>query len=102
MINAILNGLLNFIKSIISIILTPIDLLISGLFPNFSSQISTFNVVVTQYIGGGLNYFSSIIPPGTKTLIVIYLTFLLTLFGLSISIHAILRILKIVKNIKMW
>lgn len=102
MINAILNGLLNFIKSVISIILTPIDLLISGLFPNFSSQISTFNVVVTQYIGDGLNYFTTIIPSGTKTLIVIYLTFLLTLFGLSISIHAILRILKIVKNIKMW
>lgn len=102
MINAILNGLLNFIKSVISIILTPIDLLISGLFPNFSSQISTFNTVVTQYIGGGLNYFATIIPPGTKTLIIIYLTFLLTLFGISISIHAILRILKIVKNIKMW
>lgn len=102
MINAILNGLLNFIKSLTSIILTPIDLLISGLFPNFSTQIGIFNNVVTQYVGNGLNYFSTLIPPGTKTLIIIYLTFLLALFGISLSLHAILRILKIVKNIKMW
>ena len=74
MIKAIINGILSLIISILDIILIPVNALFENLFPDVSSMISTFNTFVTTYVGGGLSYFFSILPPIFRGLLVTFIT----------------------------
>lgn len=48
---------------VINIVLTPINALISNLFPSMANAIATFNTFVNTYVGGSLSYFFSLLPP---------------------------------------
>lgn len=102
MAKAIFSVLFSVIKSILNIGLSPINLLVANLVPDFSSMITLFNSTVTRYIGVGIGFFSVLLPPTTKTLIGIYLLFLTTYYTITISAHAVLKIFKIIKAIKFW
>lgn len=102
MAKAIFNVLYKVIQSILNIILMPVNLLVVNLFPDFSSMITNFNNGVSRYIGGGISYFSSLLPPITKYVIVLYLTFLVSYYTISYSAHAIIKIFTIIKRIKFW
>ena len=77
---AIFKVLLKFIKSVADLILTPINLLVVNLLPDLSSMVSSFNSAVTQYIAPNLAFFAHLLPPTTKSLILLYLGFLLTYY----------------------
>lgn len=102
MAKAIFNVLFKVLKSVLNIILLPINTLLVGVFPDFSNMISTFNSLISTYIGNTLSYFSSILPPTTRTLILIYLGFLVSYYTISYSVHAIIKIFKIIQKIKFW
>ena len=51
MINAILNGLLNAVFALISILLAPIDAVISSALPSFSEVLTSFGNFITQILG---------------------------------------------------
>lgn len=102
MFKALFKVLLKLIKSIVDIILTPINLLISSLFPSFSSMISTFNSAVSNYVGSGLAWFSHLLPPGVRSLIILYLGFLIAYYTITISVHAIIKVIHVIKAIKIW
>lgn len=94
--------LLKFIKSVVNIILTPINLAISALFPDFSSMISTFNGYIVQYVGSGLAWFSHLLPSGVRGLIIVYLGFLISYYTVTITVHAIIKVIHIIKALKIW
>lgn len=79
MINAIMQGIMSLIISLVSIILAPIDLLIQGVLPDLSSALSSvgnlFNLI-GQSIGWGVSVLG--LSSETISLIVIYFTFKLT------------------------
>lgn len=79
MINAIMQGIMSLIISLVSIILAPIDLLIQGVLPDLSSALSSvgnlFNLI-GQSIGWGISVLG--LSSETISLIVIYFTFKLT------------------------
>ena len=102
MAKALFNVLFNVIKTILNIGLAPINLLVVNLFPDFSNLISNFNSVVSTYIGGGIGYFSALLPPITKNIILLYLTFLISYYTITYSAHAIIKIFKIIQRIKFW
>lgn len=102
MAQAIFNVIFKVLKSILNIVLFPINALLVGVFPDFSNMISTFNNLISTYIGNSLGYFSSILPPTTRTLILIYLGFLVSYYTISYSIHAIIKLFKIIQKIKFW
>lgn len=77
MIKAIINGLMKLVTSILNIVLLPVNTLIANVFPDMSSAINTFTTFITNYVGGSLAYFSSILPPITRNIIVLWLTFLI-------------------------
>lgn len=79
MINAILTGIMNLIISLVSVILAPVDLLISTLLPDLSnafSAIGGFFNYVSQGLGWAIS--SSCLSSETLSLIVLYFTFKLT------------------------
>lgn len=102
MFKALFNVLFGVIVGIVNIILTPINLLVSGLIPDVSQMIATFNAGVTMFFNSSLNYFFSILPPNCRTFIIIYLLFLISYYTISFSVHAIVKVYKIIKAVKIW
>lgn len=102
MAKAIFNVFFGVIKSIISIILAPINLLVANLFPSLATIINSFNSAVSLYLGGGLSYFFNIIPPTSRTLILLWVSIMMGYYTFIFSYHAILLIIHIIKRIKIW
>lgn len=102
MIKALINGILNLIISILDIVLIPINALFTNLFPDVSSMISTFNTFVNQYVGGGLSYFFSILPPVFRGLLITFITFVIAYYGVYYTYVGIKKIFDIIQKIKFW
>lgn len=102
MAKAIFKVLLKFIKSVVGIVLAPINLAVANLFPNLSNMINTFNTAVSRYVGSGLSWFAHLLPPGVKQLVGVYLLFLIAYYGVVITVHGIIKVINIIKAIKIW
>lgn len=102
MIKAILNGIMKLVTNIINIVLLPVNALISNIFPNFSSSINQFNSFVSNYVGGTISYFSSLLPPITRNVIAIWLSFLIVYYGVAWSYTLIVKIYNVIQKIKFW
>lgn len=102
MAKAIFTVIFKILKSVLNIVLLPINALLVGVFPDFSNMISTFVSLLNTYISPTLSYFSSILPPITRSLILIYLGFLVSYYTISYSVHAIIKLFKLIQRIKFW
>lgn len=79
MINAILKGLMNFVISIVNVILSPIDALIETALPSLSdalSSIGDFFDLCGTYIGWGIDLLG--IPSSLISFVILYYVFKLT------------------------
>lgn len=79
MINAILTGIFKLIIGLVSIILTPIDALITSALPSLDNALTAVASFFT-YIGSSIGWVISLtgLSPETLSLIVLYFTFKLT------------------------
>ena len=102
MINALLNGLLSMITTLVGVILSPLNDIITSLFPDFSSAITNFTNMINTYLGSGLAYACSFIPPLTKSMILLWFTFLLSYYGIIFSYSLITKTWDIIQKIKFW
>ena len=102
MAKAIFSVFFKIIKKIIEIFFSPINLLVVNLFPDLSNILSTFNSAVSSVIGGSLGFFSSILPPGTRTIFLLWFAVLLGYYGVLFSVHVIMKVIDIIKKIKIW
>lgn len=96
------NVFFKIITSFVNIILAPINALIVNLFPSLATIINAFNSAVVIYVGGGISYFMNLIPPTSRTLIILWVTILLSYYGIILGYHLIVKILHIIKKIKVW
>lgn len=79
MIQAILNGIMNLIISLVQILLSPIDVLIGTLLPDLSTALTSVSNFF-NLIGSGIGWMISALglPSELLSLIVLYFTFKLT------------------------
>ena len=87
MINAILNGILDFVFSLISILLSPIDALISSTIPSFSQVLTDFGSFISTILGfipWILSWFN--IPIALLTFVAYYF---IAKLSISIVVHEI-------------
>lgn len=103
MFKLLFNGILNVVKSLLGLILSPINALVSNLFPsNIVNAISTFNNFLTNYVGGGLAWFSNLFPPIFKSMIVMALTFMIGYYTFVWTYTGIIKIYSVIQKIKFW
>ena len=102
MFKALFNVLFSVITGLVNVVLAPINLLVSNLLPDFSEMVATFYYVLNNIIGSGFTYFFSILPPHCRSVVIIYLTFLVSFYTVSISAHAILKVYTVIQKIKVW
>lgn len=100
--NTVLNVLTNLLISIVNFVLTPINLLVSNLFPDVSQYIAIFNNFVNTRIGTGFGYFFSILPPFTKGLIIIWLSFCVVYYPVYYTYIGIVKLYNVIQRIKLW
>lgn len=102
MINAIINGLLKFIVTVANIGLVPVNALLVNAFPDLTEYINDFSSVLNNYVAPVLGWFIALIPPKTKALIGIYIVSVIGLYTISLTIQGIVKIFKLIQNIKIW
>lgn len=102
MASALFNVLFKIIGTIVGIITAPINALLINFFPSFTTIITNFNNGVTTFVGGGLAYFSSILPPITRATILFYLGVVIAYYTIAINVHLVLKVITIIKNVKIW
>lgn len=102
MASAIFNVLYKIIGYIIGGFTAPLSLLLTNLFPSFTDLITNFTSSVNTFVGGGIAYFSSLLPPITKITILAYLGILLAYYTIAINVHILLKIVQVIKNVKIW
>lgn len=102
MAKAIFSVFLKFIKSIVNIFLAPINALVVGLFPDLATLLSSFNNAVSQILGTNIAFFAHLIPPSTRNFIIVYLTILISWYTVTISVHAVLKVVNIMRRLKIW
>lgn len=102
MINAILNGILKVITTLLNVFLLPINLLVDSLFPDMTEAISHFNNFVTTYLGSPLSYFFNLLPPIFKSIVLLWLTFLVSYYTIYYSYLGIIKIWSVIQKIKFW
>lgn len=102
MASALFNVFFKIIGHVVGIFTAPINLILVSFFPDFATIIANFNNGVTTLIGGGLGYFSSLLPPITRATILLYLGILISYYVIAVNVHLILKVVTIIKNIKIW
>ena len=102
MIKAILNGILSALTGIVNFLLTPLNALVSTVFPDMSNAIATFNNFVNNYLGNNLSYFLSMFPPTFKTLLVLFFTFCIGYYSFYFAYLGITKIFNIIQKVKFW
>lgn len=92
MINALLNGIMNLIIGLVSVLLKPIDLLIDKFLPDVGSALDLFNGFI-DYVLNALNWAVSWLGLNStvRGIIVAYFTFILTVPLLVSSIKLALK-----------
>lgn len=96
------DALLNFLVTLANIFLAPVNTILTTYFPNISSLITSFTSAVNNYLGNGISYFFSILPTNTKTLVLLYLTILIAFYTISFLVHAVIKVIEIIKAVKIW
>lgn len=102
MANALFTGLFKLIKTIVDVLLMPLNVVFAALLPDVTSVINNFNNAVTTLVGSNLSYFSSMLPPITRATILFYFLVLIGYYGASFTIHIIMKVFIIIKKIKIW
>lgn len=94
--------LMKFITAIANFFLAPINAIVVNLFPDFTDMINHFESLVNTYITPGLSWFFHILPPHTQSIILFYIDLLILLYTAVLSIHVVLKVIHILKNVKVW
>lgn len=102
MIKILFDTIFAVLTSVANIILTPLNTLIINNFPQTAILINRFNEFMTTYIGSNLGFFGSLLPPKTKAVILFYLSYLIIRYIVVLNAHLILKVFRIIKNIKVW
>lgn len=102
MIKALLNGILSMLTKVVDIVLTPINLLVANIFPNSGYIINQFDNFVNTYLGSSLAWFFQLLPRLFRNMLAIYLTFVITYYGIYYSYVAIKKIFEVIQKVKLW
>lgn len=102
MAKAIFKVFFAIIKKIVDILMTPINLLVVNLFPNLSQIITTFTQASTRLLGGLMGFFAHLLPPTTRLVILLWLSVLISYYGILFTAHVVLKIIEIIKKVKVW
>ena len=97
-----LDMILWLLSIIVKVVLLPVDALFKILMPDFATMLSHFSNSLITLAGAPFSYFFNILPPITKTIIVFWLTLLISYYTILWTYRGIIMIPKVIHKIKFW
>lgn len=94
--------LFSVISSVANVFLYPVNTVVSTSFPSFATQLTNFRLLVLKYLGQPIAYFFNILPPNTKQVILFYIACLGACYTITLGVHAVVKIIELIKNVKIW
>lgn len=101
LISSFFNFLLKIVMTIVQLICTPLNLLFSNVFPDFSEKMSSITSALdTAY--SSVSWAISIVPPMVRSTLLFIFTIELSMLVIMKSTHATSRAWKILQKLKFW
>lgn len=101
MAQVIINVFLGFIRFLVIDLFSPVWTLLNTFLESlgFTTYITIFNNVLSNYVVPGIGFFCDLLPPRTMDLIAFELAFLIGFYVISWTWDQIIHVLKLVKLI---
>ena len=96
------NVVFTIIQTAVNFVMLPINAIADSLIPDVANIITKFNGLLDTYVGPMISWFANLLPPTAKSLILIYLTFLITYYTISYTVHGIVKVFTVIRKIKFW
>lgn len=93
---------MQFVVWIANFFLAPINALVVNFVPDLTEKINLLESIVNRFFTPTLSWFFNLLPPHTKSIVIFYLGLLIVLFTITIGVHAVLKVIHLIKNIKFW
>lgn len=94
--------LFKVLSSVANVFLLPVNTILTQYFPTFSEQLTSFRLLVLKYFGQPLAWFFHILPPNTRATILFYIACLGACYTITLAVHAVVKIIELIKNVKVW
>lgn len=101
MFSAIVNFFLNLVATIIQVILIPINLIVSNVFPDLTSQINQVIDGISELFSG-IGWALGLLPPGILPVLVFIITIEICKHTIWANSHMIVKVWNVLQKIKFW
>ena len=101
MFSAIINFFLNLVATLIQVILIPINLIITNVFPDLSSQVSQVSNGISELFSG-IGWALGVLPPGVLPVLLFIITIEICKHTIWANAHMIVKVWNVLQKIKFW
>ena len=101
MFSAIVNFFLNLVATIIQVILIPINLIITNVLPDLTSQINQVVNGISELFSG-IGWALGLLPPGILPVLLFIITIEICKHTIWANAHMIVKVWNVLQKIKFW
>lgn len=101
MFSAIVNFFLNLVATIIQVILIPVNLIITNVLPDLTSQINQVVNGISELFSG-IGWALGLLPPGVLPVLVFIITIEICKHTIWANAHMIVKVWNVLQKIKFW
>lgn len=101
MFSAIVNFFLNLVATIIQVILIPVNLIITNVLPDLTSQINQVVNGISQLFSG-IGWALGLLPPGILPVLLFIITIEICKHTIWANAHMIVKVWNVLQKIKFW
>lgn len=98
---AIINFFLNLVATIIQVILVPINLIVTNVFPDLTSQINQVNSGISELFTG-IGWSLGLLPPGILPVLLFIITIEICKHTIWANARMIVKVWTVLQKIKFW
>lgn len=101
MFSALVNFFLNLVATIIQVILIPVNLIITNVLPDLTSQINQVVNGISQLFSG-IGWALGLLPPGILPVLLFIITIEICKHTIWANAHMIVKVWNVLQKIKFW
>lgn len=101
-IKAFFNAIYKLALDVVNILIYPITAFVSTLFPDLSTYISAIQQFLVGTIVPVMAWFTNLLPPITKAVILLWLGFLLVYYTAVWTYTLSVKIFNVIRKVKFW
>lgn len=102
LIKAFFNAIYKLAVDTVNILFYPITAFVNTLFPDLSTYINSITTFINTNVTPLIAYFGNMLPPITKTIVLLWLGFLVIYYTAVWTYTLSVKIFNVIRKIKFW